>query len=261
MAQPCRQLAYLRAPVAQLGGQGPTVGAEVAHLRARVAQLRAPWSTLGAGVSYPCTPMAQPWLEDPPLAARPATPRVNPCHHRRHDVAEDDEHGRAPHVGGLRTGKVAGQDGSAARHLAPYDRPLRRARRKPQRPAGHQARADALHHRSRARGVRSSARRHHARSHGARIAATGTRGAPSPIPSVVPSVDAVVCAAAESMDVSPRPVRRALLAACRRALEVGFTLESLDAALAASLGASKGSAKRQVRRSLAGATMLGRQGP
>jgi hypothetical protein len=44
-------------------------------------------------------------------------------------------------------------------------------------------------------------------------------------------VDAVVCAAAEAMDVSPRAVRPALLAALRSAREVGLTMEALEATL------------------------------
>ncbi|MDP9001553.1 MAG: hypothetical protein M3O46_15745, partial [Myxococcota bacterium] len=38
-------------------------------------------------------------------------------------------------------------------------------------------------------------------------------------------IDAVVCAAAEALDVSPRAVRPALLAAFARASELGLTLE------------------------------------
>jgi len=54
-------------------------------------------------------------------------------------------------------------------------------------------------------------------------------------PAVAPAklVDAVVCAAAEAMDVSPRAIRPALLAALRSAREVGLTMESLEALLGA----------------------------
>lgn len=44
-------------------------------------------------------------------------------------------------------------------------------------------------------------------------------------------LDAVVCAAAEAMDASPRAVRPALLAAVRCAREVGLSLEAMDAML------------------------------
>jgi hypothetical protein len=44
--------------------------------------------------------------------------------------------------------------------------------------------------------------------------------------------DAVVCAAAEVLDASPRAVRPALLAAVRRAADVGLTLTDLEAGLA-----------------------------
>jgi len=45
-------------------------------------------------------------------------------------------------------------------------------------------------------------------------------------------LDAVVCAAAEAMDASPRAVRPALLAAVRCAREVGLTLEAMEEMLA-----------------------------
>jgi len=48
---------------------------------------------------------------------------------------------------------------------------------------------------------------------------------------------AVVCAAAEAMDASPRAVRPALLAAVRVAREVGLTLADLESLLAS--GASE----------------------
>jgi hypothetical protein len=43
--------------------------------------------------------------------------------------------------------------------------------------------------------------------------------------------DGVVCAAAESMDLPPRAVRPALLAAFRRARQMGLTLEDVEKAL------------------------------
>jgi transcriptional regulator with XRE-family HTH domain len=57
---------------------------------------------------------------------------------------------------------------------------------------------------------------------------------PAP-PRVAPQnlVDAVVCAAAEALDVSPRVVRPGLLAAIRCAREVGLTVEEMEAALSA----------------------------
>ncbi len=45
------------------------------------------------------------------------------------------------------------------------------------------------------------------------------------------AVDAVVCAAAEAADMSPRAVRPALVAATRRAREAGVTMEQVEAAL------------------------------
>jgi transcriptional regulator with XRE-family HTH domain len=47
-------------------------------------------------------------------------------------------------------------------------------------------------------------------------------------------VDAVVCAAAEALDASPRAVRPALLAAFTRARELGLSLETAERTLAAS---------------------------
>jgi len=44
--------------------------------------------------------------------------------------------------------------------------------------------------------------------------------------------DAIVCAAAEALDASPRPVRRALLAAFARARDTGLALDAIETALA-----------------------------
>ncbi len=64
--------------------------------------------------------------------------------------------------------------------------------------------------------------------------------APSPVPSAEPLstsspklIDVVVCAAAEALDVSPRAVRPALLAAVRCARELGLTLETMETILSA----------------------------
>jgi hypothetical protein len=54
----------------------------------------------------------------------------------------------------------------------------------------------------------------------------------APMPGLI---DGVVCVAAEAMDATPRPMRAALLAATRRARELGFTLETMEAALAPAL--------------------------
>ena len=53
---------------------------------------------------------------------------------------------------------------------------------------------------------------------------------PPPAPPEPPAhmVDVVVCAAAEALDVSPRAVRGALLAAFRRAREAGLTIEQVE---------------------------------
>jgi transcriptional regulator with XRE-family HTH domain len=45
-------------------------------------------------------------------------------------------------------------------------------------------------------------------------------------------VDAIVCAAAEALDASPRTVRRALLAAFARARDTGLALDAIETALA-----------------------------
>jgi transcriptional regulator with XRE-family HTH domain len=58
--------------------------------------------------------------------------------------------------------------------------------------------------------------------------------APPPAPPPEPpryAVDVVVCAAAEALDVSPRAVRPALLAAFQRAREAGLTIEHVEKAL------------------------------
>ena len=51
--------------------------------------------------------------------------------------------------------------------------------------------------------------------------------------------DAVVCAAAEALDASPRAVRPVLLAAVRKAREVGLTVEQLERLLAPPARAEK----------------------
>jgi hypothetical protein len=56
---------------------------------------------------------------------------------------------------------------------------------------------------------------------------------PPPLPTGV--VDAVVCAAAEAMELTPRAVRRGLHAAFARAQEIGLTLDAVVQVLAASL--------------------------
>ena len=49
-------------------------------------------------------------------------------------------------------------------------------------------------------------------------------------------VDAIVCSAAEAMDAPPSAVRRSLLAAFKRADELGLTVRALHKALAAKRG-------------------------
>jgi hypothetical protein len=51
-------------------------------------------------------------------------------------------------------------------------------------------------------------------------------------------IDGIVCAAAEAMDLSPRALRPALLAAFKKALELGVTLEEAEGALSSSPGSS-----------------------
>jgi hypothetical protein len=55
-------------------------------------------------------------------------------------------------------------------------------------------------------------------------------GPPLPPPEKV--ADSVVCAAAEAMDVAPRMIRGALLAAFTRARELGLSIETVERALA-----------------------------
>ncbi len=63
--------------------------------------------------------------------------------------------------------------------------------------------------------------------------------APVPPPPPPPDgiVDAVVCAAAEAMEMMPRDVRPGLLAAFRRAREIGVTVDMVERVLLASLPA------------------------
>jgi len=63
--------------------------------------------------------------------------------------------------------------------------------------------------------------------------------APAPAPGPPPDgiVDAVVCAAAEAMEMMPRDVRPALLAAFRRAREIGVPVDMVERVLLASLPA------------------------
>ena len=63
---------------------------------------------------------------------------------------------------------------------------------------------------------------------------------PPPLPPPPPPdgiVDAVVCAAAEAMEMMPRDVRPALLAAFRRAREIGVTVDMVERVLLASIPA------------------------
>jgi hypothetical protein len=57
---------------------------------------------------------------------------------------------------------------------------------------------------------------------------------PRPLPPAPPRrlADAVLCAAAEAMDVSPRAVRPALIAAFACARELGMSVEAFESALA-----------------------------
>jgi len=62
---------------------------------------------------------------------------------------------------------------------------------------------------------------------------------PAPIGAPGKLLDAVVCAAAEALDASPRKVRPALLAALRCAREAGLTMEQMETMLsAAAVGAA-----------------------
>jgi hypothetical protein len=65
---------------------------------------------------------------------------------------------------------------------------------------------------------------------------------PAPPPPAPPPphgvVDAVVCAAAEAMDMMPKEVRPGLFAAFARAKEIGLTVDVIERALSASLRAA-----------------------
>jgi hypothetical protein len=65
---------------------------------------------------------------------------------------------------------------------------------------------------------------------------------PAPPPSGV--VDAVVCAAAEAMNMTPRDVRPGLHAAFARAKEIGLTVDVVERALGLKLGAPAEPVKR-----------------
>jgi len=56
---------------------------------------------------------------------------------------------------------------------------------------------------------------------------------PKPSPTAVALADAVVCAAADAMQVAPSAVRPALIAALARAKSLSLTLEALQASLTA----------------------------
>ncbi|HEY2511362.1 MAG TPA: helix-turn-helix transcriptional regulator [Polyangiaceae bacterium] len=62
------------------------------------------------------------------------------------------------------------------------------------------------------------------------VPASAPAPAPPPVPVAV-LIDAVVCAAAEALDLSPGRVRSAVRAAFRRARELHLTIEQVDAAL------------------------------
>jgi DNA-binding XRE family transcriptional regulator len=68
---------------------------------------------------------------------------------------------------------------------------------------------------------------------------------PAPAPPVL--VDAIVCAAAEAMGVSPQAVRPALLAAFARARDVGLDVASIAAVLAPPEPAVKAKAAKRAR--------------
>ncbi len=55
---------------------------------------------------------------------------------------------------------------------------------------------------------------------------------PPPLPPVEEIIDAIVCAAAEAIDVAPRDIRPALLAAFTRGRKLGLTMAQAEAALA-----------------------------
>jgi DNA-binding XRE family transcriptional regulator len=74
---------------------------------------------------------------------------------------------------------------------------------------------------------------------------------PAPAPALAPStpvlVDAIVCAAAEAMGVSPQAVRPALLAAFARARDVGLDADSVAAVLAPPEPAAKAKGAKRGR--------------
>jgi hypothetical protein len=70
---------------------------------------------------------------------------------------------------------------------------------------------------------------------GTTLVALGLEAPAAAVPAVDPRrhlVDAIVCAAAEALDASPRAVRPALVAAIRRTRETGLTLADVESLLA-----------------------------
>jgi len=68
--------------------------------------------------------------------------------------------------------------------------------------------------------------------------------APAPVPDRI--VDAVVCAAAEAMDMTPRAVRPAVAAAFAAARELGLTVEGVDQVLGRRATADRVQASKKV---------------
>jgi hypothetical protein len=83
---------------------------------------------------------------------------------------------------------------------------------------------------------------------GSSLAALGLAEPPTAVPSGAHDLrhlaDGVVCAAAESIDLSPRIVRTALLAAFRRARAMNLTMEDVESALAPESAARREPKKR-----------------
>jgi hypothetical protein len=71
-----------------------------------------------------------------------------------------------------------------------------------------------------------------AEARGTTLVAMGVVAAPSPfVPPADRVADSVVCAAAETMDVTPRAIRPAIQAAFTRARELGLSVEAMEKAL------------------------------
>jgi hypothetical protein len=74
--------------------------------------------------------------------------------------------------------------------------------------------------------------------------------APSPALPLQPAVDSIVCAAADAVDLLPKQLRPALLAAVMRAKELGIDLETMETGLRPAKGPSTKEKSRQAAKKI-----------